>query len=92
MGGQGHDHHAVGNPNNIQETDEDIKSKIRYIELIKFNPNLFHLEFFSIKNQYEILGGALTLSYGLTGGFLGYQYMKGKLASQRVSQNAKFLQ
>ena len=48
MGGHGHGddgHH--GNDNNISETDEDMPFKIRPIDLIKFNPNHFHMWIYS---------------------------------------------
>ena len=48
MGGQGHHDAHEGNPHNIKETDDEIKSKIRSIDLIKHNPNHFHLNPFEL--------------------------------------------
>ena len=73
MGG-GHGPHIEANPNNIKEEDADLSAKIRPIELIKHNPQVFHLEFFSMANQYEILGGAKTMFLAGVGGSLALAY------------------
>lgn len=54
MGGHGHDdhHHEHTNPNAIQELDEQLPHKIREIEFIKHNPNLFHVSPFDAGNVY----------------------------------------
>ena len=70
MGG----HKIAGNPNNTKEEDADMPLKIRPIELIKHNPNLFHLECFNMQNQYEIIGGAKTVSLMALGGFMSLTY------------------
>jgi hypothetical protein len=73
--GHGHDDHQDGgNDHNIQESDEEITYKIRPIDLIKFNPNLFHLWVYDPSNIYNILGGAKYLATTAIGGFLGYWY------------------
>ena len=54
-----------------------MSAKIRPIELIKHNPQLFHLEFFSLANQYELLGGAKTMFLGALGGTLALGYFMG---------------
>eukprot|EP00350_Pseudokeronopsis_sp_OXSARD2_P004344 CAMPEP_0170544932 /NCGR_PEP_ID=MMETSP0211-20121228/3508_1 /TAXON_ID=311385 /ORGANISM="Pseudokeronopsis sp., Strain OXSARD2" /LENGTH=156 /DNA_ID=CAMNT_0010848701 /DNA_START=12 /DNA_END=479 /DNA_ORIENTATION=+ len=78
MGGHGH-HHIPGNENNIPESDEELVNKIRNIELIKHNPNLFHVWAFNPVNVFNILGG---LDYTLCAGFgtyFGYWYYAQKL-------------
>jgi hypothetical protein len=43
----GHDNHHGGhekvNPHAVQETDVEITQRIRSVELIKHNPNVFHV-------------------------------------------------
>ena len=73
MGGHGHVH-IEGNPNNIKEEDSLLGLKIRNIELIKHNPQVFHLDFYDINNHYEIAGGAKTVALALFGGFVALQY------------------
>ncbi len=58
MGGGHHDHELHHpNMNNIQESDGEMPSKIRSIDLIKFNPNMFYKSFTDASAYYEILGG-----------------------------------
>ena len=73
MGGHGHVH-IHGNHNNIKEEGSKLGEKIRNIELIKHNPQVFHLDFYDINNHYEIAGGAKTLAFALIGGFITLQY------------------
>ena len=75
MGGHGPAIH--GNENNIKEEDATLSQKIRNIELIKHNPQLFHLNFFDFKNHYEIAGGAPTVAFALVGGWLSLAYFMG---------------
>ena len=49
MGGHGPVIH--GNPNNIKEDDADLSSRIRDVNLIKHNPQLFYLNFFDFNNH-----------------------------------------
>ena len=63
-----------GNPDAIKENDEDLKNRIRPIEFIKHNPQLFHLNFFSLSNQWEIAGGFKTCCLSLLGGTLALSY------------------
>ena len=76
----GHGPHIEGNPNNTKEEDATISSKIRPIELIKHNPQLFHLQFWNLNNMFEILGGAKTCFLGVVGGTVATQYFLGKRA------------
>ena len=57
----GHGPHIVGNERNMQESDDEMLGKIQRVDLIKFNPNHFHMEFFDTGNMYAILGGAPTM-------------------------------
>jgi hypothetical protein len=53
MGGHGHDdHHEHTNPHAIQESDEQMPHKIREIDLIKHNPNLFHVKLTDLGAAY----------------------------------------
>ena len=76
MGG-GHGPAIHGNPNNIKEDDADLSSKIRSIELIKHNPQIFYLSFFDLNNQYQIIGGAKTCAFALIGGWISLAYFMG---------------
>ena len=78
MGG-GHGPHIVGNENNMQESDEAMRGKIQLAELVKFNPQNFHLEFLDAGNMYTILGGAPSLACGVLGaaGSLAYYQAAG---------------
>ena len=51
--------------------------KIQRIELIKFNPNHFHMDPFNPSNMYTILGGAPTLAFGTIGAAFSYSYYAG---------------
>lgn len=81
MGGHGHDdhHHVHTNPHAIQESDEQMPLKIREIDLIKHNPNMFHVSLFDVGQAYSILGGASWLASTATGGLFGYWYYSQKL-------------
>merc|ERR1719313_2162146 len=70
-----------GNPNNIKEDDATLSQKIRPIELIKHNPQLFHMDFFNLGNMYEILGGGKTCLLAGIGGTIATQYFLGKRAT-----------
>ena len=71
----GHGHHISGNPNNVKEDDSELSSKIRSIELIKHNPQLFHLEF-NLANSLDLAGGPKTLGFAALMGFLSLTYFK----------------
>ena len=66
MGG-GHGPHIAYNENNKKESDEDMRGKIQRVDLVKFNPQNFHMEFFDVNNMYQILGGAPTCIMGALG-------------------------
>lgn len=82
MGGGHHgDHHGVhGNENNIQESDESLPFKIREIELIKHNPNLFHLWIYNPSNIWQILGGTPYAVCAFSGAYFSWWYYGRKLA------------
>ena len=75
MGGHGPAIH--GNPNNIQEDDATLSQKIRSIELIKHNPQLFYVNFYDLNNHYQIAGGAPTVGFAALGGYLSLSYFLG---------------
>ena len=59
--------------NNHKESDEDLQGKIQTIELVKYNPQLFHREF-NAENVYNIVGGAPSVACSLVGGLMTYGY------------------
>jgi hypothetical protein len=66
MGG-GHHLHVHGNEKNMNESDEEMGTKIQLVETIKHSPNHFHREFFSIPNMFAISGGFNTLMFTAIG-------------------------
>ena len=70
----GHGPHIMGNERNMQETDEQMVGKIQRADLVKFNPNHFHMEFFNASNMYSVLGGAPTMAMGVFGAAVSYGY------------------
>ena len=70
MGGS----NIAGNPANVQEDDATLSAKIRSIELIKHNPQMFYLSFFDVNNHWDVAGGAKTFAFALVGGLIGYSY------------------
>ncbi len=76
----GHKHHIEGNPQNIKETDAELQGKIRRIELIKHNPQLFHLAPFSFNNIYDVSGGFKTLAFTVAGGLIAVSYFVNQAA------------
>ena len=71
--------HIAGNESNMQESDEALLSKIQRIELIKFNPNHFHMEALDPSTAYTILGGTPTMVMGATGALISYGYYAGQV-------------
>ena len=86
MGG-GHGPHIAGNENNMQESDEAMRGKIQSVELIKFNPQNFHMEFWSADNMYQILGGAPTMTFAVLGSLGSFAYYKAAGASRNFYTN-----
>jgi hypothetical protein len=75
MGGHGPAIH--GNPANIKEEDSELSQKIRPLELIKHNPQMFHLNFFDFNNHFELVGGVKTAAFAALGGWLALSYFMG---------------
>ena len=86
MGG-GHGPHIVGNENNMKETDEQMQGKIQLAELVKFNPQNFHMTFWDAGNMYTILGGAPTMVLGSLGAVASYGYYVAGGASKNFYTN-----
>ena len=78
----GHGPAIQGNPNNIQEEDANLAQRIRGIELIKHNPQMFYLNFFDLNNHFEIAGGYQTLAFALVGGAISLSYFLGGRRTQ----------
>lgn len=76
MGGHGHDdHHGQHvNEHNIHENDADLPSKIRPIDLIKYNPNMFHVWIYDPVAIFNIMGGLKTDACAAFGGAFGWWY------------------
>lgn len=90
MGGHGHsDHHVHENTNNIPESDEELTQKIRPIELIKHNPNLFHVWIYNPVNVFNILGGVGYSVCAGSGALFGYFYYNLKLKHNQPTFYAK---
>jgi hypothetical protein len=76
MGGD-HGPAIHGNNNNIKEEDSELSQKIRGIELIKHNPQMFYLNFYDVSNHFELAGGAKTAAFALLGGWIALSYFMG---------------
>ena len=87
----GHGHHDEGNLHNMQESDSDIVKKIRPIELIKHNPNLFHLEPLQPDTWWTVLGGTKWAATATTGTCFGYWYYNRKLALNPATYYVKLM-
>ena len=77
-----HGHHGEHvNAHAIQETDEQLPLRVRSIELIKHNPNLFYVNALDPVSVFQILGGtSWALSAG-AGAFFGFWYYNQKRRS-----------
>ena len=70
-----HSHgHMQTNSHAVQETDTELTHRIRSIELIKHNPNTFHVDLYNLGEGYKILGGAGWSASTLAGAAFGYWY------------------
>jgi hypothetical protein len=65
--------------------------KIRLIELIKHNPNHFHIPLSNVGAAYEILGGVSWLVSAGAGGLFGYWYFNQKLKHTPATFYAKIM-
>lgn len=75
----GHDNHGHNGDHHhaskrIQESDQEIVSKIRPIELIKHNPNLFHVNVFDLAAVEDLMGGTSWFLSGTAGAAFSYWY------------------
>jgi len=70
----GHGLHLAGNENNMKESDSEMQGKIQRAELVKYNPQNFHLAFWDAGNMYSILGGAPTMVCGALGAATSFGY------------------
>ena len=48
----GHGPYLAGNESNMKESDQDMQGKIQLAELVKFNPQNFHMAFWDTGNVY----------------------------------------
>lgn len=70
----GHGVHTTPNMKNHKESDEDMQNKIQQIELIKYNPNMFHLDCTDPVTVFNVIGGVPTAACGVVGSLLSYGY------------------
>jgi hypothetical protein len=77
----GHDahHNEHVNAHATPEADADLPLRIRSIEFIKHNPNLFHVPLSNVGTAYEILGGTGWLGSTIAGASFGYWYYAQKV-------------
>ena len=71
----------LGNPSNIQESEDDMRSHIQAIELVKHNPQFFWLNFWDFNNHFEIVGGFRTLGIAAIGASLSYSLFTRRYAA-----------
>ena len=71
----------LGNPSNIQESEDDMRSHIQTIELVKHNPQFFWLNFWDFNNHFEIVGGFRTLGIAAIGASLSYSLFTRRYAA-----------
>ena len=83
----GHGLHFVANENNMKESDEAMRGKIQLAELVKWNPQNFHMEFFDAANMYAILGGAPSMIMSGAGALGSYAYYQAGGASRNFYTN-----
>ena len=83
----GHGVHFVPNENNMKESDEAMRGKIQSVELVKWNPQNFYLEFFDAGNMYNILGGAPTMVMSGVGAMASVAYYQAGGASKNFYTN-----
>ena len=74
MGHDNHGHESHTNPHAVQEADHELPARIRSIELIKHNPNIFHVDLFDFGKGVEIAGGNGFLLSTFAGAAFGYWY------------------
>ena len=72
----GHGPHIQTNESNMKESDIDMQGKIQRVDLVKFNPNNFHLEFFDANNMFSVLGGVPTMLSGALGAAGSFAYYR----------------
>ena len=70
----GHGPHLAANESNMKESDSEMQGKIQNAELVKYNPQNFHLAFWDAGNMYSILGGAPTMVCGALGAATSFGY------------------
>lgn len=78
MGHDNHHGHEKVNPHATQETDAEIVQRIRPIELIKHNPNVFHVSPFDLTQALQIAGGAGFEASVFAGAGFGWWYYSQK--------------
>jgi hypothetical protein len=74
-----HESHIETNPHAIKEDDKDLPYRIRSIELIKHNPNLFNVTVTDVETDFKIIGGLPWLASTLAGATFGYWYYAQKV-------------
>ena len=75
-----HSHHQPLVDAQLYEPDELMPYKIRPLDLIKYNPNMFHVNLFDSKATFQILGSYHWLTCTGLGAYFGYCYSSRRLA------------
>ena len=92
MGHDSHDHgHEKTNPHAIQEADNQLPFRVRSIDLIKHNPNIFHVGLGDLNTGLEILGGNGFLASAFAGASFGWWYFGTKARLNPVSFYANIM-
>ena len=92
MGHDSHDHgHEKTNPHAIQEADNQLPLRIRSIDFIKHNPNIFHVGLGDVSTGLEILGGNAFLASAFAGASFGWWYFGTKARINPVSFYANIM-
>ena len=82
----GHDHgNEKFNPHAIFEADNELPLRIRSIDFIKHNPNVYHVPISNVSKAYEILGGNAWLATTITGAAFSSWYFSRKARLNPVS-------
>jgi hypothetical protein len=79
MGHESHDSHGHTNPNATPEPDTELPFRIRPIEFIKHNPNLFNVPLTDVSTGFQILGGGSWAASTFAGAAFGYWYYAQKI-------------
>ena len=64
-----------------------MRGKIQLVELVKWNPQNFHMDFWNASNMYQILGGAPSMVMSGAGALMAVAYYQASGASRNFYTN-----